>query len=253
MRRIQIIGLWGHLVLVLLFTGRTALAQNEPLIYPGHDQFNADRFIPFTAEYSQMGFPFTIAFEKAQWNESLVYNALMIMEGPNGIGVDQVAHFAEDFRFAFRNFGFGAFGREHIVIENQEDVLHMSRMPLEGDSARTMTYLRKELERPVFDGTLVYWFLAGLPLEKGYEVRMNQWLPEETGITVRPSAAFTVSNREKITTEAGEVFECWVVEAESGPVKYVNYVAQRAPYLIKQVAIQDQQDPIVLLELKRLH
>ena len=240
------------IAVLLSFFTVTIHAQTTPVIYPGSDQFNTAVFEPFEAEYSQMNFPFTVRFQKIDKQGKSVFSTMMIMQSPNGIGVDHVGHFAEDFSFAYRYFDFGAYGREHIVIENNEDTLEMSRMPLEGGSARTMAYTRTELEAPAFDGTFVYWLLAGLPLEDGSEYRMNQWLPEEAGLVVRPTVPFKVIGHEQVTTEDGQTYDCQIVEAEGGAVKYVNYVADQAPYLIRQVALQPQQEPFVILELKSM-
>ncbi len=239
------------LLLVLLFAGSVA-AQDAPLITPGHPLFDAERFAPFRAEYTQVGFPFFVDFQSTQWNNQPTYSALMIMHGPGGVGIDHVGHFASDFRFAYRDFSFGAYGREQLVIENRNDTLAVSRMPLDGETPRTMSYTETPLSEPVFDGTLLYWLLAGVALETGDTFRMNQWLPEQKGITVRPSAVFTITGKESVTTPEGHAYACQVVEATGQAGTFVMYVANEAPYLIKQVVHPPGQDPVTVIELKGL-
>lgn len=249
--RSRYLRLCSGLLLMLLFTGPAA-AQDAPLIAPGHPSFDAERLAPFRAEYTQVGFPFFVDFQSTQWNNQPTYSALMIMHGPGGVGIDHVGHYASDFRFAYRDFSFGAYGREHLVIENRNDTLAVSRMPLEGEQPRTMSYSETPLSAPVFDGTLLYWLLAGVSLETSTTFRMNQWLPEQKGITVRPSAVFTVTGQETVMTPEGHAYDCQVVEATGQAGTFVMYVANKAPYLIKQVVHPPGQDPVTVLELQGL-
>lgn len=237
---------------VLLLTGGRMQAQDVPVIAPGHPAFDASVFEPFEAEYEQVGFPFTVRFSRTPGEEGL-FSMLMIMEGPEGVGIDHVGHRASDFSFAYRKFEYGRFRPEYLDVRQDGDSLTLRRLPLEGH-AEGASVVREPLPQPVFDGTAMYWALAGLPLSEGYAWRMRAWSATEDGLAVKETPPFEVVGREEVTTPDGREYSCWVVSLwhEAQRVRFLNYVTSRPPYLIKQVVEQEGDEPMPVITLKRV-
>jgi len=215
------------------------------ILHPGDPDFHPAVFQPFAAEYEQSGVRMRVESVKTG-GERPIYSTIMIMPHPKfGVGTDHIGHYADDFAFAFRRFGFRG---SYLHVEAQDKVLFFSRMPLPPDETPG-SVLKKPIEKPFFDGTMAYWFLAGLPLKLGYTVRLAGWRPGEDGPELSATPPFEVVGKETITAGDGTEYDCWLVEVKGSRFTLRNYVTQRAPYLIQQVMVlpDGKQETVVRL------
>lgn len=239
---------------VLGLSGSPSAAQTEPeVIHPGHPDFNPSVFEPFEADYDQSGVTLTVQLRRTT-SERPLLSLLMISQGET-VGVDHVAHHADDMSFAFRKFAYGRFGHEYVNLENNDDRLELARLPLASKDPAKVRYIDQQVEEPFFDGTFLFWLLAGLPLESDGAWRMRTWRLLEDGLEQHDSPPFRVEGRETVNIN-GETFNCWVITAFSStrPEGLRNYVIQQAPYLIQQEMVRKGDGSVLgnVLKLKRL-
>ncbi|MDX1395180.1 MAG: hypothetical protein R3195_12355 [Gemmatimonadota bacterium] len=226
-------------------------AQDAPVVTPGDPVLRPDRLRPFEAEYDQLGFTFLARLVRVTAPEPTI-DFLMIMEGPNGIGVDHVGHRASDLSFAYRRFGFSAFGPEHIDARVIDGILRLGRLPLEADGRTAVIDEEFPLAGPAVDGTFAYWLTAALPLEEGYRWRWPTWQPASDGVVFRESAPFEVAGRETVELRSGEILDAWVVEAVGEGSTARMWVSEEPPYLLRQDVAPAGGEPQTVIELRRL-
>lgn len=237
-------------LVLLLSAAAQALATGPVTVRPGHPHVDSAAFRPFEAVYVQMGRELTVQVRKSTGVKP-VYSVLMIMDNPDGIGVDHIGLFAKDLRFAYRRFTFGRWGRELVHAEEAEGTVSISRMPLPASSgeARLTTLPAGE---PFFDGTFLHWILGLLPLEPGYSASLGSWALTQEGAETYTTPPSVVTGREKVAALDGTVFDCWVVRAEGSQATFVNYVVRRPPFLVKQVVTPKEGEPVTSLRLRNV-
>ncbi|MDH3734231.1 MAG: hypothetical protein OEU54_11890 [Gemmatimonadota bacterium] len=228
-----------------------AHAQDVEVIFPGHPALESSRIQPFEAEYEQMGFAFLTRLVRTNQARP-VLSFQMIMEGPDGVGIDHVGHRADDLAFAYRRFGFRAFRPEYIDARVEGDSLRLRRLSLaEGSDSNDLPVVQR-LERPIVDGTFAYWLAAALPLREGYRWRWHTWQPTATGLEIRDTPVFEVTGREEITLEDGARLDAWVVAVEGASGTTRMWVSESPPYLVRQDVVPPGGEPQTVIELKRV-
>ena len=218
---------------------------------PGSADLDPSRMRPFEAEYEQMGFPFITRLVRTT-EPRPVWSFQMIMEGPNGVGIDHVGHYADDLSLAFRRFAFGAFGPEYIDASAGNDELRVRRMVMPPDGPPSATETVTPLSRGVFDGTFVYWLIGTLPLRSGYTWTFRTWQPTADSVTIRETPAFVVMGREPVTLGDGTVLDAWRVEVQSSRATVRMWVTTAPPYLIRQDMTVAGGNAQTVIDLKRI-
>lgn len=236
-----------NLVVVMLTTATWAASQEVPVIGPGHIDLITDRLQPFEAEYTQSGFPFRTRLTRTGTPRPML-SFQMVMEGPTGVGIDHVGHYADDLSFAYRRFGFRGFGPEYIDASADSTRLRLRRITLKDDEDATATDWSTPLDNGVFDGTFAYWLIAALPLSDGYAWQLRTWSVRKDSAEVRTTPTFTVVGRETLTVD-GISWDCRVVSVVSRGAEFRMWVTDRAPYLVQQFAGRegDELSPVIQL------
>lgn len=217
---------------------------DDAVLRPGDELVNPAAIRPFRAEYEQLGTPFWFDLRRADGDRP-VYSAIMTMHSfLGGLAVDHAGFYADDLGFAHRQTTFGRWGVEYLDVREQEGSIRMARMSLDPEGRADRRWFTATLDGPVFEGTLVYWLLAALPLRSGFVARLPTLAWTETGFEER-LAEFRVVGRETIEA-GGESYDCYVVATGNDAVELRNYVARRAPYLVRQVAVQDGSEQTVI-------
>lgn len=223
---------------------------DSDVVRPGHPDVSPETIRPFRAEYSQMGFPFRLDLRRVDGERSR-FSAVMIMESPAGIAVDHAGFWADDLGFAYRKTSFGRWGPEYLDVSERNGEILMARMSLDPEGYDQRRLVRERPAAPMFEGTLMYWLLAALPLAQengGFATATLGWT--ETGFE-ESITEFRVVGRETIRVD-GASYDTVIVSASNDRFELRSYVAHRPPYLIRQVAIQDgQQQPVIELRSVR--
>lgn len=257
MRNVEAVGgrrrimVWVVACLVACRMAAPLGAQDAELLRPGDARLAVERFVPFEAEYTQMGAAFSARLVRSG-GERPVWSFQMVMETPTGgIGIDHVGHYVDDLGFAYRRFGFGAFRREYLDVSATDSSLVAHRLVLEPVEAPPPTRLEYPIDGPVFDGTFVYWLLGALPLEEGATWRLPVWSPTPDGVLTRESAPLHVVGRETVRVGA-RAFDAWVVVAPTGGGEARMWVVAEPPYLLRQSIHPDEGEPTTVIDLVRM-
>lgn len=235
----------SFLTLVLISFAWISWAQTP--IYPTSDTYSFD-LVPFQAEYLQMGSVLTVHTSRSA--DGIGYNVVMIMPDlnePSRVSTDVIGISAKDGSFSYRDFGFALPARSIKRVEFDESKLSVATYSSSGNTQEEIASSEK-----VFDGTFVYWQLAGIS-RRVDSFTINRWrqTPEqvEAGMS---AAAFVLDGKEDVSA-AGKSFRCRRYTAEAGPdTKIICYVAEEAPYLIRQTYQQGDAEPMAILELSKL-
>ncbi len=227
-----------------MFIG-VGLAQTP--IYPTSDAYSFD-LVPFQVEYLQMGSVLTVCTSQSTDGEG--YNVVMIMPDlnePTRVSTDVIGLSAQDGSFVYRDFGFALPSRSIKRVEFDESKLSVATYAESGNTQDEMASPEK-----VFDGTFVYWQLAGVSRNvKSFTINRWRQTPQkvEAGMS---EVAFVLDGKEEVSA-AGKQFACRRYTAEAGPAtKIICYVAEEAPYLIRQTYQQDGAEPMTILELSKV-
>ena len=220
----------------LLGAGAGAAAQEVPVVVPGDGTLRPGALVPFEAEYRQMGYPFHARLARTGGDRP-VLSFQMVMEGPNGVGIDHVGHYADDLGFAYRRFGFGAFRDEYIEVADSPDGLVVRRMPRSDGPDPAPAREDFAMEGPVVDGTFLYWALGALPLGPGSTEgawRFRTWSPTAQSVEVRDTPVLRAQGLEVIELDDGSTFEATIIAAEAETGTFRMWVVDRPPYLLRQ-------------------
>ncbi len=216
-------------------------------IYPTSEMYSFD-LTPFHAEYMQMGSKLTVQASKSA-NE-LGYNVVMIMpdlSNPTRVSTDVIGLSATNGAFVYRDFGFALPSPSIKRVEYADAKISVFSFAASGNKQEEIASSKK-----VFDGTFVYWQLAGISVEVE-SFTINRWrqTPQqvEAGMS---SAAFVLGGKEKVIA-AGKEFACRRYSVEAGPeTKIICYVSKEAPYLIRQDYQQGGSEPTTILQLSKM-
>lgn len=221
--------------------------QAQTPIYPTSETYSFD-LVPFQAEYLQMGSVLTV--HASQSTDATGYNVVMIMPDlnePSRVSTDVIGLSSADGSFVYRDFGFALPARSIKRVEFEDSKLSVATYTMSGNT-------REEISSPekVFDGTFVYWQLAGVSRQvKSFTINRWRQTPQqvEAGMS---AAAFVLEGKEEISA-AGRPFMCRRYTAEAGPdTRIICYVADEAPYLIRQTYQQGEAEPTAILELSKV-
>ena len=225
-------------------------AQDAVPVLPQDSGVEVRTLLPFEAEYGQMGFPFLARLVRVDGARP-VLSFQMIMEGPQGVGIDHVGHFADDLTFAYRRFAFAAFGPEYIDARTSSDSLVVRRMSLAADDPDAGLVARR-LEAPVVDGTFAYWLIGALPLREGLRWRWHTWSPTPDGFEERDTPVFEVTGRERVSLADGTAIDAWIVDVDGERSSARMWVSDHPPYLIRQDVGPPGGDLQTVISLERL-
>lgn len=220
------------------------------LVRPGDGTLRADRLVPFEATYEQLGFPFVVRLVRTN-EERPVLSFQMIVNGPSGVGIDHVGHYADDLSFAYRRFGFGAYRSEYVEVEAEGEHLLVRRMAREWEPEATApARFRLPLKEPVVDGTFMYWLLGALPLAEGAAFQLPVWWLTSEAVELRTSPVLRATARDTVRLADGTRFDAWIVEAESRQGDTRMWVTNEPPYLLRQEMVdpEGKVTPVVTLK-----
>jgi len=99
---------------------------------------------------------------------------------------------------------------------------------------------------------VLYWLLAALPLDSGGPWRLHYWGATPDAVEVRDTPALSVIGRESVRLDDGTTYACWIVSAQGSAGEYRMWVTQTAPYLVRQEVHNASEDPIRVIDLKRV-
>lgn len=217
---------------------------------PGEGILSPDALIPFEAEYEQLGFAFDVRLTRTV-QERPIWSFQMIVNGPNGVEIDHVGHYADDLSFAYRRFGFRAYRNEYVEAESGGDSLRVRRLPRD-DVSVPWSARAVPLSGPVVDGTFMFWLLGTLPLSEGAAWRMPTWQLTSDSLDTRLSAELRVTGRDSFVTEEGTPFDAWIVETESGQGTVRIFTVDRPPYLLRQDVVGPDGEVTRVIVLRRV-
>ena len=237
-------GSWGRVLAAItsaVVWAGGALGQEAQLVVPGDGTLDMSRLEAFDAVYEQVGIRMDVRLSRSEGTSGspegtqVTWDLVMQMPTPaGGTGIDHIGHRGDDFSFAYRRFGFGAFRNEYLEADAGEDALHLRRMFRDEEATPAPTEVRTS--SPVVDGTAVFWALGLLPLETGRRFRFPTWDPTPDGLQVRESAVFEVGGQRSYELD-GQTLMGHVIVASTGGGQFEMLVVPHPPYLLEQSVV----------------
>lgn len=228
-------------LVILCSSSFIVMAQED--IYPDSKSFEF-KFSPFQATYSQMGQLLKVDMRLSA--DKKVFNVVMSMPdltNPSRSITDVIGVSAIDGAFVYRDFHLPLPQWTYNRVEHTDGRLVMESFSADGEKRQ-----QKEINGKLFDGTFAYWQLGSVSPSLN-SFTLNRWKTSPNGLVTGASAAFKVEGSRNISV-ADHSFSCKIFTVEAGPgVKILNYVADEAPYLIKQEYQQGSGPATVVMEL----
>lgn len=223
----------------------SSVAQEQ--ILPGGQGFDFS-LSAFSADYVQMGR--TLSVNTSTSADGKVYNVVMSMPdftNPSRIITDIVGISNTTGAFLYRDFHLPLPSWSYNRVEHKAgNIIHQS---FGGSAVATDS---TSMADAVFDGTFAYWQLAGVSQSvNGFS--LNRWKATPQGLVAGLSPEFKYERRQELTV-GEQTFTCRVFSVEAAPgTKIINYISNKAPYLIRQEMERGSSPAISILELKGLN
>ena len=203
---------------------------------------------PFHAVYDQMGSQIRVNTHLS--TDSTSYQIVMSMPtlaNQARITTDVIGLSASDGTFAYRDFHLSA-----PTWAYNRAVYKDGKVMVESFAEDGKTSKEALSPKPVFDGTFAYWQLAGVDNAVTSFV-MNRWKYSPAGLVVGMSTVpFERVGKEELTV-GGTAYKCQIYEVAAGPeAKLICYVADEAPYLIRQTYQQGDTEPMPIMTLQEV-
>ena len=203
---------------------------------------NSDRIQSFSADYEQMGASFSLQMVRDD-EQHMLYAVFDFGSGDDTPvpGGDRTGHRLPELDFSYRKL-------DRFSIIRIEDTVTLSKIGPEGPPV----VLQKHHQQAFVDGTLSYWLVAAWPLAEGLTVTVPVLIPKFPGgddFSIRPTI-FEVIGKQPVQSADGQTYECWVVRNSAGAGHNLTYVAEKPPYLIRQIAVAEDgtEQTVVLLK-----
>ncbi len=203
---------------------------------------------PFSVVYSQLETELFVTTSHSV--DRTIYNVVMSMPdiaNQSRVITDVIGVAVKDGSFIYRDFHFPMPSWKFNRVRYDDQ-----KISIESFSASGTEKEERESTKPVFDGTFVYWQLAGVAKSADNFV-INRWKQSSEGLVVGMSAASFRLEGKKDIKIGEDTYNCRVYAVEAAPgTKVICYVSDQAPYLIKQEYQEGDTDPVDIMVLSRV-
>lgn len=237
------------ILIISTFLTTIFVSHAQTAIYPESPEYNFSAYVPFKAEYSQMGMSMLVITTKSA--DNIGYNVSMTMPdmiNPSRVITDVIGMKAKDAAFSYRNFHLLQPSRYYMQVESKDTLISLIR----SNEKEIRKSSIETNDKGCFDGTFVYWLLGGINYTKTKSFKMNTWKYTPQGLAIGLTPIFTNEGKASISIN-GANYHCNKIVVSPAPgVQLISYVAEKAPYLIKQEYVQGDNKAMTIIELKKV-